>query len=103
MLGRERLEGSTGSLELGTQDKINSIKMHMAVMQMVWEVTMGLMLDMVDIICHRIKETTTRCITNNIQIMISRVDTMDRGFKIEAVVEDVDTTMQVALGAVIIR
>ena len=89
--------------QLGTQDKINSIKIHMVVMRPVWVVILELMLDMVDIICHSIKETSPRCITINFKIMISRMDTMAKVFTIEAVVEAVAIRIQDVVAADFIR
>ena len=104
MLDKERSEeDSTGNPLHGTQAKINSIKMLMVVKQEWAVVTLELILDMVDIMCHRIKETSTRCININIPIMISITVTMAKVFKIAVVAEVVDTQMQGAVAVVTVR
>ena len=104
MLDKERSEeDSTGNPQHGTQAKINSIKMLMVVKQEWAVVTLELILDMVDIMCHRIKETSTRCININIPIMISITVTMAKVFKIAVVAEVVDTQMQGVVAVATVR
>ena len=104
MLDKERSEeDSTGNPQHGTQAKINSIKMLMLVRQEWAVVTLELILDMVDIMCHRIKETSTRCININIPIMISITVTMAKASKIAVVAEVVDTQMQDAVAEATVR